>query len=351
MAERYVQAVCREAALRADYLNDDGSDGEPIDTIYIGGGTPSQLSIDQLARITDAIHASFRCNVSEMTVEMNPDDVTLSYAAGLKRIGANRISMGVQTFDDAQLRRLGRRHTARQAVEAVETLRRAGFDNVSIDLMYALPGQSLHDVCADIDRALSLGVEHISTYSLMYEEDTPLYKSLGKGEIEPTDDATAASMYDEIVARLEHSGYEHYEISNFARPGQRSRHNSAYWNATHYIGLGAAAHSFCGTSRQWNVADLNRYVEQIEHNRVPFEMETIDETTRYNDLITTALRTKEGLSLSMLTPPQRVYALDMARRYIDGGQMELVGDRLRITRDAFFVSDDIMSSLILLDED
>lgn len=349
--ERYVRAVCREARMRADYPGGDGSIDTTVSTIYVGGGTPSLLAIDHIAQLLDAVGTSFRCEVSEITVEMNPDDVAFDYVAGLRRIGVNRISMGVQTFDDAQLRQLGRRHTARQAVAAVDIVRRAGIDNVSIDLMFALPGQSLRDVRADVDRALSLDVEHISTYSLMYEEDTPLWKSVDRKEILPVSDEISAAMYDDIVLRLERAGYEHYEISNFARPGRRSQHNSGYWDGTHYVGLGAAAHSFCGTSRQWNVADAGEYIKQIERGCVPAEREVIDERTRYNDLITTALRTSDGLPLAMLTEAQRRYVLGEARRYVDGGLMELSDDRLRIAHGSFFVSDGIMASLILPDDD
>ena len=385
LRQRYVDAVCREMEMR---LGQRGK-REPLSTIYLGGGTPSQLTAEQLEQLFIYINKVY--NSIEVTIEVNPDDVTAEFAARLAQLPVNRVSMGVQTFDDERLRFLRRRHTASQAAEAVERLRAAGFRNLSIDLMYGFPGESLSDWESDIDAALALNVEHISAYCLMIEEGTPLHKmftvdglsscvpAVASGKAERTDDysseqhnencpqcvdeETERQMYYTLIDRLEAAGYEHYEISNFARKGFRSRHNSNYWNGTPYIGLGAAAHSYDGRSRSWNVADIKSYIEGIEQGERRFEEEVLDEDTRYNDAVTVRLRTKEGLDLATLSDRHRDYCMKNARRYLDDGLLEIysatepaVGDlpsptlsqRLRLTRRGLFVSDMVMSDLMMV---
>ena len=230
LRERYVDALCREMEIRGE-RND-------IETIYLGGGTPSQLSIEQLQRLF--IYINKVKEDAEITIEMNPDDVTAEFAAELQQLGVNRVSMGAQTFNDERLRFLHRRHNAKQVHQAVETLRQAGFKNISIDLMYGFPEETQEDWEADIRKACSLQVEHISSYCLMIEEGTPLARL----DIEPCDEETERAMYYTLIDRLEAAGYEHYEISNFAKSGYRSRHNSSYWTGIPYIGIGAAAQGF-----------------------------------------------------------------------------------------------------------
>ena len=343
MQERYVSAVGREAALRADYL------GQQVETVYIGGGTPSQLPIRLLRRLTDSIRGCFDIkDDAEMTIECNPDDMTPEYARGLKMLGANRVSMGIQSFDNRRLQFLHRRHDAATARRAVDLLRSAGFSNLSIDLMYGFPGQTLDEWANDVDAAIALDVPHLSAYSLMYEEGTVLTRRLERGEIRELDEETCRSMYELLYRKLKAHGYEHYEISNFAKPGFHSRHNSSYWNETPYVGLGAAAHSYDKVSRQWNVPDLRQYVDAIESGRVPCERELIDEQTRYNDLIATALRTSDGMDLNTLPDRQRSYCLRMAQPHLRRGTLALTADasRLRLTPQGIFVSDDIMSDLV-----
>ena len=291
LRERYVDALCREMEIRGE-RND-------IETIYLGGGTPSQLSIEQLQRLF--IYINKVKEDAEITIEMNPDDVTAEFAAELQQLGVNRVSMGAQTFNDERLRFLHRRHNAKQVHQAVETLRQAGFKNISIDLMYGFPEETLDDWKADIEEALSLDVEHISSYCLMYEEGTPLYQLLEQGKVSEVDEELERQMYYTLKDRLEAAGYEHYEISNFARPGFRSRHNSSYWQGIPYIGIGAAAHSYDINTRSWNIADIRQYITGIEQGQRLYESETLDEVTRYNDAVTVALRTCEGLDLSKLT--------------------------------------------------
>jgi len=339
LRQRYVDAVCSEVSSRIA--------GEPINTIYLGGGTPSQLTIAQLRQIFKALYIYNKVeNDAEVTIECNPDDVSEAFVEGLKTLPVNRISMGVQTFSDERLRFLHRRHTAAQAQRAVEQLRQAGFQNISIDLMYGFPDETLDDWQRDIDAAIALNPEHLSAYCLMIEEGTPLYRM----QTEPIDEELERQMYYTLIDRLEAAGYEHYEISNFAHPGYRSRHNSSYWNGTPYIGLGAAAHSYDGKScRRWNISDIQQYIEGIENGQPCFEQEQLDDDTRYNDTITTALRTKDGLDLTLLSDKHRRYCLREAQQAIDGGLLQLSPDmHLCLTREGLFVSDMVMSNLIII---
>ena len=352
LRQRYVDAVCREWTLRRQELR------EPVRTLYIGGGTPSQLEPEQLRQLFGVLADS---TLEEVTIECNPDDVTETFAREFASMPVNRVSMGAQTFSDERLRFLHRRHTAAQVVEAVGRLRKAGIGNISIDLMYGFPEETIDEWHDDISAALALGVEHLSAYALMSEEGTPLYEMLERGEVEEADEELSRRMYYDLKDRLAAAGYEHYEISNFARKGFRSKHNSSYWNGTPYVGLGAGAHSFDGRRRSWNIDDVEGYVEELrswgdeevrswgdEEVRRWAEGEVLDEVSRYNELVMTALRTREGLDLSVLTGEQRGYCLRMAKRFVDGGLLAMEDRRLRLTRDGLFVSDMIMRELMML---
>ena len=335
--QRYVDALCREYSMRHDYIT------QPPTTIYVGGGTPSVLTDSQLEQLFGTLGSA-----EEVTLECNPDDVTEEFAASLRRLPVNRVSMGAQTFNDERLRFLRRRHTSRQVALAVERLRRADIDNISIDLIYGFPGQTLSEWEGDVDKALDLHVEHLSAYALTYEEGTPLHRFMEQGHVLPVDDEQSRAMYYALLDRASAAGFEHYEISNFALPGRRSRHNSGYWNHTPYLGLGAAAHSFDGRSRQWNVADVVKYMEGVESGNLITESELLDEDTSYNELVMTALRTSDGISLQLLTPSQRSYCLSMAARYISSGLLTYDKEkgRLRLTRDGLFVSDMVIADLM-----
>ena len=343
---RYVDALLKEMRMRSGELKTLYPDHEcTIDTVYIGGGTPSTLSIDDLSRIINTIIAFFPCKTREITIEMNPDDVTTELISAVRNLGVNRISLGVQTFSDKRLRFIRRRHNAAQAAKAVETIRRAGIDNISIDLMFGFPHETLNDWQNDLDAALKLRPNHISAYSLMYEEGTPLYLMLQNDKVQQTDDDTCLAMYTMLMDTLSANGYEHYEISNFALPGRRALHNSN-WNDTPYLGFGAAAHSYNLLTRSWNVADIKEYVSAIESDNLPSESERIDDDTHYDDIITTAMRTCEGVDLMRLKPEYRNYALHSAKNDIDSGLLELAGNHLRLTRKGLFVSDMVMSNLM-----
>ena len=347
MRHAYTKAVCREMELRKDYIHGEFS------TVYIGGGTPSQLDAHDIECLFHHIYKVFNvAGDAEVTMECNPDDITPDFAGMLGGLPVNRVSMGVQTFSDARLRFLRRRHGADDAWRAVKTLRQAGISNISIDLMFGFPREPLDDWLTDIDHALSLGVEHISAYSLMHEEGTPMYEMLQRGEIKETDEELSLAMYDALADRLKAEGYEHYEISNFARPGFRSRHNSSYWRQEPYIGLGAAAHSFDLRSRQWNTADLNAYVEAVSQGRIPAEREELDARTTFDDIVTTALRTREGIDTDYversLGQKYKDHLASEAAPFIAQGLMEQDGASLRLTRRGIYISDSIMSSLMMV---
>ena len=347
LRQRYVDALCREMRLR---------EKGPLQTIYIGGGTPSLLSPAMLRQLFDSIRATYEVDWphAEITMECNPDDVTPEFADSLAALPVNRVSMGIQTFSDQRLRFLHRRHDAAQARGAFRHLREAGFSNISIDLMFGFPEETLGEWEADIQEALSLGAEHISAYSLMYEEGTPLHQWLESQKVEEIDEETYILMYETLVRKLTQAGYEHYEISNFALPGHRSRHNSSYWDGTPYIGLGAAAHSYTGIVRQSNLSDVMGYMQSIEKGIVPMEEEELRLMDRYNDMVTTALRTSSGIPLAEVVSRfgQRYqdYLLENAQQALDRGWMRIDEGRLHLTLAGIAVSDMVASDLIMLED-
>lgn len=342
LQHRYTDTLLKEMELRRNELGNNCS----IDTIYIGGGTPSVLQANELQRILATVNDTFSVKAREITIEMNPDDITPELVAKVKAMGVNRISMGVQTFSDQRLRFIRRRHTSLQAMKAVEIVRNAGIDNVSIDLMFGFPGETVEDWQQDVEQALALAPSHISAYSLMFEEETPLYHMLKLGKVKQIDEETSLAMYTLLTNRLKANGYEHYEISNYALPGCRSIHNSSYWHDTPYLGFGASAHSYTGNKRSWNVENIKEYIEAIEQCTLPSTAEEIDADTHYNDLITTALRTCEGLDLSMISDSYKAYAIKNAEENILNGLLELKDGHLRLTAKGVFVSDGVMSDLI-----
>lgn len=360
----YVDALCKEMELRPAILA--LGDNYPIETIYLGGGTPSQLSDGHLQQIFTKLKETYGDLFSknmEITMECNPDDVTPDFCKTLGKLPVNRVSMGAQTFSDQRLQFLRRRHNTTEVKEAVSLLRKTGIENISIDLMFGFPKENIEDWKYDILQALQLGVEHISAYSLMYEEGTPLYKMLEQGKIEEIDEELSRNMYDTLIDMLTISGYEHYEISNFAKPGYCSRHNSSYWNETPYIGLGAAAHSYRRASNQsgkmevtrsWNINNIQQYINSIHQGILPSEKENLDLTTRYNDLITTALRTSNGIDLKKTEKEFGKSYLEKllheANSKIQRGLMKIDNKnyRLSLTREGIYISDDIMGDFMIV---
>ena len=350
--EAYVTALCRELEMRKSYI----ADSSPVRTIYLGGGTPSQLTLPQLERLFLYIYKVYDIAPdAEVTLEANPDDLTETYVSGLKAmLPVNRISMGVQTFDDQRLRLLGRRHTARQAIEAVSRCRTHGFHNLSIDLIYGLPGQDLTAWEWELEQAVALRVPHLSAYHLTYEEGTPLWRMRQQGTISEVDEEVSAAMYTLLVGKLTAAGYQHYEISNFCLPDMLSRHNSSYWQGIPYLGCGAAAHSYDGHSRQWNIASIPQYIQGISEGTPLIEREELDLHTRYNDYRVTTLRTRWGASFNHVNTEfgkeLHTYLQRMARPHLQRGRLEIQGDTLRLTEAGIFLSDGIISDLLWVEE-
>lgn len=349
LKSRYVQALCRELEMRKDYLK-----GEPVETLYFGGGTPSQLQKEDFERIFDTIRQHYGLEYcEEITLEANPDDLTSEYLEMLSLFPFNRLSMGIQTFDDATLRLLKRRHNARTAIEAVHRCRQAGFRNISIDLIYGLPDETIEHWENDLQQAIGLNPEHISAYHLTYEENTPIYKMLEQHRIREVDEDASLQFFTSLTEHLQKAGYEHYEISNFCRPDKHSRHNSSYWKGTPYLGCGASAHSFNGTTREWNAASADLYIIGIEENHRAFEMERLDPNTRYNEFIITSIRTKWGAPVEKLKQEfgnaKWEYCQKMAAPYLESGKLEIHDGALRLTREGIFISDRIMSDLLWVD--
>lgn len=350
LQDRYVDSLCREIALRKEYLSSYSTDSKAantiIRTIYIGGGTPSQLSRYSLEKLFHAIDTYLECSSEEVTMEVNPDDVTNDLAETISALHINRVSMGAQTFDDNRLKFLNRRHKSFQVERAIDILHEHGVGNISIDLMFGFPGQTCDSWKEDVRRAISLDIQHISAYSLMYEEGTRLYRMLKENMIKEIDEEVSLNMYNELINILCGAGYEHYEISNFAKKGYRALHNSSYWHDIPYLGIGAAAHSYNIKLRQWNVSDINKYIESISHDTVPFTFESIDADTHYNDIVTTELRTSEGIDLSRLADKYVQYIVKQAARHVADKTVDINDGHLKLTREGLYISDMIMSDLM-----
>ena len=444
---RYIHALCNELEMRKEYLKE-----EKIETVYFGGGTPSQLGEEDFQQIFKAIQKHYGLeDCREITLEANPDDLSKEYLQMLSALPFNRISMGIQTFDDATLKLLKRRHNARTATEAVRRCREAGYQNISIDLIYGLPGETKerwekdlrqaislnvehisayhliyeedtpiynmlkqHQICEvdrismgiqtfddatlkllkrrhnartateavrrcreagyqnisidliyglpgetkerwekDLRQAISLNVEHISAYHLIYEEDTPIYNMLKQHQICEVDEDSSLEFFTLLIEYLQKAGYEHYEISNFCRPGYYSRHNTSYWKGIPYLGCGPSAHSFNGTTREWNISSIDRYIKGIEEGQRVFETEYLGPTTRYNEFIITTMRTVWGTPIEKLKQLFGIemweYCRKMATPYLKSGKLEEYEGALRLTREGIFISDSIMSDLLWVD--
>ncbi len=344
---QYVAALLEEWRMRAHEVK------EPIRTIYIGGGTPSMLDDSSLQMIIEAIRRESSLNstaiseplqgdeakLQEITMEANPGDITLERAQAWRKMGINRLSIGVQSLDDELLQLIGRRHTAEQARKAVAAAQAAGFDNISIDLMYALPSQTMEQWQKDVAEALQMGVQHISTYGLIYEEGTVLMTLLDHGVIEAVDEDTEMQMYDYLVEQLAANNFEHYEVSNFALPNRQSRHNSSYWNNTPYIGLGAGAHSYDGQVRQWNISDLDTYIAQAMAHQLQPEKEVLSEEQRHTERVMLGLRTNSGISIDEIDRSK-------AQPYIAQGMLIEKDNRIVATTKGYHILNRIIEDLI-----
>lgn len=337
---QYVQALLMEIQDRLPIANN----LYPISTIYIGGGTPSTLQVEHLQAIVESLkdgapHLQFKGKEIEITLEANPGDITQEKARAWREMGINRLSIGIQSFQDELLQLIGRRHNAEQARQAVATAQAAGFDNISIDLMYALPSQTMEMWKKDVAEALQLGVQHISTYGLIYEEGTALTTLLDHGVIEAVDEDTEMQMYDYLTAQLIAHGYIHYEVSNFALPERQSKHNSNYWNNTPYIGLGAGAHSYDGQRRSWNISDLDTYIQQANAHQLQPETELLTAEQQHTEHIMLALRTHHGVAVDAIP-------MHKAQPYIQQGLLRLQDNRIVATQQGFHILNRIIEDLL-----
>lgn len=344
----YLQTLQKELRQRRDYLN-----GEQVQTIYFGGGTPSLLEPAEIQSVIDTISQLHSvADNSEITVEANPDDLTLAYISQLAQTSVNRLSIGIQSFDDEMLKLMNRRHTAQQAIDAVKNCQQAGYSNISVDLIYGLPQMTADDWRRQLDNVARLNVQHLSAYHLSYEEGTAFGLKLKQHKLEEVSEDDSLEQFEILTDWAKTTGFEHYEISNFAKPGFRSRHNSSYWNRTIYLGVGPAAHSYNRTTRSWNTANTAEYIKGIESSSCVSEEEQLSPTDIFNDYVITALRTSSGIDMDYLErgqPRQMVeYMKHQADSFVADGKLEYSANHLKLTHSGIFVSDEIMESLIVV---
>jgi oxygen-independent coproporphyrinogen-3 oxidase len=341
-----VNALVQEIALRKDYLA-----GDEAETIYFGGGTPSLLETAELKKILTGIKNQFPVNPeAEITLEANPDDITEQRLAEWKETGINRLSIGIQSFFEEDLLWMNRAHNATQAVHCLEMATRY-FDNITIDLIYGTPGLTDDKWRHNVEKAIGFNIPHLSCYALTVEPRTPLDKMIREFNSPAVDPDQQAAQFVLLMQWMREAGYEHYEISNFAKPGWRSRHNAAYWQAATgkiYIGLGPSAHSFNGTERQWNVSNNITYIHTIERGEIPAEKEILTGTQQLNEYIMTSLRTIEGISLDLLATRYNVQPdeiLNKAARYTESNLLKNEKNYLVLTNEGKLLADGIAAEL------
>lgn len=342
----YVEAVCKELEIRKDYIGQ-----ESVKTIYFGGGTPSQLSYSDFIRIFETIDKNFQVEAdAEITMEANPDDLSDKYLHSINELPINRLSVGIQSFDDNELLFLKRRHSAKKAIEVISQCKSFGYENISIDLMYGLPNQTISIWEQNLETAISLDIQHISSYHLIYEQGAKLYRMFKTGDVNSIDEELSVDMFSLMIDMLSNTGFEHYEISNFAKDNLYSKHNSSYWKGQKYLGVGPAAHSCDGHNRAWNIASIAKYIDGINSGHSVLEIEYLDKNTQYNDYILTGLRTKWGVDIYELESKYGTrlskYCLDIANKYLGQGYLTFHDNVLKLTREGIFISDGIMSDLM-----
>jgi oxygen-independent coproporphyrinogen-3 oxidase len=340
-------AMEKELQLQKAYLQG------PLNTIYLGGGTPSLVPIELLDSLFKAIRTQFQIvDGAEITIETNPDDINPAVLSAWKALGINRLSIGIQSFVDADLQWMNRAHHAQQAIDSIRLAKQAGFDNLTIDLIYGTPTLSDDAWKANVDLAIAAGISHLSCYALTVEPKTGLEKMIEKKQIEAVDPEKQARHFSLLMQWMEDAGFEHYEISNFALPGHRSKHNSSYWSGASYLGIGPSAHSFNGTSRQWNLANNSLYIQSLNKETLPFELETLTTEQQLNEYIMTSLRTMEGLNLNRVSSlwgqEQTAQILLESKKYIARGDAYLKDHALILTKAGRLLADGIASDLFFL---
>jgi oxygen-independent coproporphyrinogen-3 oxidase len=344
----FIGALKNEAKVRKNYLND-----ETVETIYFGGGTPSVLTAPEIAEILAVLNDEFKVNSdAEITFEANPDDLSNDYLKALKREGINRLSIGIQAFQNRHLEKMNRRHNAAQAVEAIENAAKNGFSNLSADLIYGLPDLTPKEWEESLNQMFRLPVKHLSAYHLTYHEGTAFYTWLKKGTLKELKEAESVAQFNTLVDLSIANGFEHYEISNLAKDQLYSRHNTAYWMGTKYLGLGPSAHSYDGVSRRWNDSSVEAYRKAQANNQTYFEEEKLSENDQYNEYILTRIRTKWGVSEKELEQrfgsEKANYFSRQLARYNNTGVLQINNETITLTRKGLFVSDEIMADLMII---
>lgn len=348
-----VLALAKELQLRKDELLDSArSDNEIVATIYFGGGTPSILSVEEIQFLIDTVYKNFDVVENpEITLEANPDDLTNERIVKLSKSPINRLSIGIQSFFEDDLKLMNRAHNAQEAKQCLETATKY-FDNITIDLIYGIPNMSNERWLQNIETALSFGIPHISSYALTVEPKTALDKFIKKGLVKQPDDEVAQEHFHILVNRLQEEGFVHYELSNFGKPDYFSKNNSAYWLGKKYIGIGPSAHSYDGTNRSWNIANNTLYIKSIQENQLPSETETLTTVDRYNEYIMTGLRTIWGVSLDRIEkefgPKYLDYLNLQSQKFIQDELLFVENGILKATQKGKFLSDGIASDLFLL---
>ncbi len=346
----FIGALVREASDRKEYLA-----GETVSTIYFGGGTPSVLSPEEILPVMEELHRLFRIESDcEVTFELNPDDVEPVYLKGLKDAGINRLSLGIQSWNNHFLKFLGRRHDSSRAERALNDSLGSGIENVTIDLIYGLPGMSPTEWESTLAKSLSFDIKHISAYHLTIEEGTLLGKLKKQGNLSEIDEEDSNNQFNILVEMTGKAGFIHYEISNFGKEGFFSRHNSNYWKQVSYIGLGPSAHSFNRYSRQWNIRNAKKYITSVNEGRPIFEMEELGIRTRFNEYMMTSLRTMWGADLEYIEKTFEKegydYVMNLSGKFIAYGLMKRENNSLILTTQGKMISDNIISELMMVDK-
>ena len=345
-----VSAICREIEIRKDYIDS----SEPLKTVYFGGGTPSLLDKNHIDRIFQTIREHFILDINaEITLEANPDDLTRDKLAELSATPINRLSIGIQSFFDDELQFMNRAHSSKEAVESIHNAKAAGFDNMSIDLIYGIPNSELSKWAKNLEMAFSLPIKHISCYGLTLEPKTKLNKMVSLGQVAIPSDDNFLEQFGYLMEAAISNGFEHYEISNFAKPGFRSNHNSRYWSDVHYMGVGPSAHSYNGISRQWNVSSNSLYMDFITAGEIPFKLEHLSNVDKYNEYVMTRLRTLEGVDLDDLGKRfgarlQEHFSKLITSHIVEGSVLS-VNNRFALTRKGQFLADRIAADLFWTD--
>jgi len=343
----FIDALLSEAEMRQKYLAD-----EVVSTIYFGGGTPSVLSLEEIRRILDRLSDLFTIdNDCERTIELNPDDIDPSYLNGIRKLGFNRVSLGIQSWRDKDLILLNRRHNAEQAEKALTDTLNAGFENVTVDLIYGIPGMSSLDWISNLDKTFSFDIKHLSAYHLTIEPETTFGKMKKKGKLSEIDEEESANQFNILIEKAEKAGFMQYEISNFGKEGYFSRHNTSYWKQINYLGLGPSAHSFNNYSRQWNIKNVKNYINSIRNNKSFYEGEELTTKTRFNEYIMTSLRTMWGIDLGyveeMFEKEGYDYVMNLSGKFKNYGLMKHEKNSLILTNQGKLISDNIISEFMM----